>query len=110
MSIDATAIIVAMIGALGLIIPAYLELFAKIRQVGGIAKDIRSEVKNSHEINLRDDLDEFRDEMRDAIGTIQHDARAEHAALWRALTGNSDMPTHPTKIIKKGHEYGETRE
>lgn len=86
------AIIVAVFGALGLIVPAYLDMHAKLRQIERTAADVRSEVKNTHSVNLRDDIDHFRDEMREALDAIRTDAQLEHAELWQAITETTDLP------------------
>lgn len=106
-----TAIIVAVLGALGLIIPAGIELFAKLREIERNTSDVRAEVKNSHSINLRDDLDAFRDEMRASLAVLRDDAQLEHAELWEAITGSTGLPDHTkqTHNRKQVSRHGQTR-
>lgn len=110
-------VVVLMLGAIGSLF-AYLKV--KLDRLGSkteIAKNAaigaHDQVANTHSVNLRDDLDSFRDEMRDgfkrmdhAFGEVhdrqvqeQHDRAAidqrvtemerrateEHARIWRGL-------------------------
>ena len=114
-------VVVLMLGAIGSLF-AYLKV--KLDRLGSkteIAKNAaigaHDQVANTHTVNLRDDLDSFRDEMRDgfkrmdrAFGEVndrqvqeQHDRAAidqrviemerrateEHARIWRSLEDHS---------------------
>lgn len=56
--------------------------------VARLAHQTRSEVKNDHSTNLREDLDSIRDAVSDVRASVEHVIRrhdAEFARLWRHL-------------------------
>ena len=56
--------------------------------VARLAHQTRSEVKNEHATNLREDLDRIRDAVSDVRASVEHVIRrhdAEFARLWRHL-------------------------
>ena len=56
--------------------------------VARLAHQTRSEVKNDHTTNLREDLDRIRDAVSDVRASVEHVIRrhdAEFARLWRHL-------------------------
>ena len=56
--------------------------------VARLARQTRSEVKNDHSTNLREDLDSIRDAVSDVRASVEHVIRrhdAEFARLWRHL-------------------------
>ena len=56
--------------------------------VARLARETRSEVKNDHNTNLREDLDRIRDAVSDVRASVEHVIRrhdAEFARLWRHL-------------------------
>lgn len=56
--------------------------------VARLTHETRSEVKNDHNTNLREDLDRIRDAVSDVRASVEHVIRrhdAEFARLWRHL-------------------------
>lgn len=96
-------VIVAAITAAGGVGVALVELVGKLKELTAATSasakatnEVKAQVVNSHSTNLRDDLDQLRLEVL----AIRRDARAEHRAIWQAMTGAGDLPTAPTKVIR----------
>ncbi|WP_313816332.1 DUF2746 domain-containing protein [Citricoccus sp.] len=85
-------IIIAVVSALAVVlaaaIPAYITLRSKLMVIGRDAAEAKDQVANTHESNLRDDLDEKFGALAQDLGEMRRDVsgiRADHQATRREL-------------------------
>lgn len=107
-----------LISTTGLVIIGYWQ-HGKLRRIQSLSEETREQVSNTHDTNLRDDMDKLaagikRIEHRQSkvdtkLDTVvaKHDlvaiqAQVEHARLWDAITGGDPpMPeTTGTEILE----------
>lgn len=81
------AITLELISQVGLLLAAVIGLVGgrrKLRQIGADAAEARNQTANTHDTNLRDDIDSMRREIgvvKDDVGGVKDDIAGVHAEL-----------------------------
>lgn len=85
-------VLIAIIGAIVALVTLFVQqnrhnrkVSARLGTIGDDAREAKEQVANTHSTNLRDDMDEFRDEMRAILGEVRKDSARDKAELRQEL-------------------------